>query len=111
IVSWREELLHRTWQALTDENPTYSAALRGRIANPDLSSAALAEQLTAQLGKPHTAAQVRKTLQRAHTKYADLLLAEVAASLGTLEPARLREELRDLNLLKYCQSALDRRAQ
>jgi hypothetical protein len=37
------------------------------------------------------------------------LVAEVATSLGPAGAAELASELRDLDLLKYCRSALQRR--
>jgi RNA polymerase sigma-70 factor (ECF subfamily) len=109
LSSWRDELLERTWAALAEANPAYHAVLLCRVENPEAASADLAEQLTAQLGRPLTGAWVRKTLQRAHDKYAALLVDEVAASLETAASAPLREELRALDLLKYCRSALERR--
>src|SRR5262249_61027564 len=69
----------------------------------------MAGRLGAPLGKPVTAAGVRKALQRAHAKFADLLLDEVACSLEGPTPELLRAELRDLDLLRYCRSALERR--
>lgn len=109
LASWREELLERTWQALAEANAPYHAVLVHRIDNPDSSSAQMAGQLAGRLGKDVNAAWVRKTLQRAHDKFADLLLDEVARSLGTGAPEPLRDELQELDLLKYCGSALGRR--
>lgn len=111
VASWREELLERTWQALSEANAAYHTVLLYRIDNPDASSAQMAEQLGERLQKPVNAAWVRKTLQRAHEKYADLLLEEVARSLGDAGEEVLRAELEELDLLKYCRSALERRAQ
>jgi len=107
--SWREELLDRTWKALADANPTYHAALLLRVENPDLQSAQMAERLTARLGKPMSAALVRKSLQRAHVKFADFLLDEVAGSLESAAEDELENELRELDLLRYCRTALERR--
>jgi hypothetical protein len=61
-----------------------------------------------QLGKPVSGAWVRKTLQRGHDKYADLLLDEVAHSLPAATPESLRQELQELDLFKYCGAALQR---
>jgi RNA polymerase sigma-70 factor (ECF subfamily) len=108
-ASWRDELLDRTWQALAADNPGYHAALRLRIENPDLRSAEMAEQLTASLGKPVSAASARKMLERAHSKFADLLVDEVVYSLGDASVAELEEELNQLDLLKYCRTALAQR--
>jgi RNA polymerase sigma-70 factor (ECF subfamily) len=109
LQNWRDELLERTWQALAAEQPTYHAVLKLRIAEPELPSSAMAERLTRELGKPMTAANVRKALQRAHDRFADLLLEEIACSLDTHETEALRAELTELDLLKYCAHALERR--
>jgi RNA polymerase sigma-70 factor (ECF subfamily) len=109
LKSWREELLERTWKALAEENAAFHATLLCRIEHPDLSSAELADLLFQRQDKPLTAAGVRKTLQRAHARYADLLLNEVVVSLEQPSPEALRQELEDLDLLRYCRSALERR--
>jgi RNA polymerase sigma factor (sigma-70 family) len=109
LSSWREELLQQTWQALAGANPAYHGVLLYRIDHPDAPSSDMAEQLTIRLGKTVNAAWVRKNLQRAHEKFADLLLDEIARSLGTSELQSIQEELAALDLLKYCRSALERR--
>jgi RNA polymerase sigma-70 factor (ECF subfamily) len=107
-AGWRQDVLDQTWKALQDENPTVHATLLLRIEDPDLQSPEMAGRLSAQLGKPMTPENVRKTLQRAQAKFADLLLDRVADSLD--DPAAdLEAELRVLDLLKYCRSALGRR--
>jgi hypothetical protein len=102
-------LLERTWRALAAVNADYQAVLLYRVENPDLPSAQMAERLSAQLGKPVTAAWVRKAQQRAHAKLADLLIEQVAASLAAAPAAEVEAELRELDLLRYCRSALERR--
>jgi RNA polymerase sigma-70 factor (ECF subfamily) len=109
LAGWRQELLERTWKALAEDNPAYHAVLCFRIESPDATSATAAAWLSAQLGRSLTADWVRKTVQRAHGKYADLLIEEVAQSLGTTAPEALRQELQELDLLRYCRSALARR--
>jgi RNA polymerase sigma-70 factor (ECF subfamily) len=109
LAGWREELLARTWQALRQASPDQHAVLLFRIANPETPSAEAAQRLSEELGRPLTAAWVRKTLQRAHQRYADLLLAEVEGSLETATPEQLREELRALDLLRFCGATLERR--
>ena len=47
-------------------------------------------------------------LQRAHAKFAELLLDQVAASLDEPTADDLEAELKALDLLKYCRSALER---
>jgi RNA polymerase sigma-70 factor (ECF subfamily) len=109
LATWREELLERTWQALAEANAAYHAALLLRIQSPDLSSAQMAEELGTRLGRPLTADWVRKAVQRAQARFADLLIEEVATSLEGGTEEELREELRELDLLRYCRSALERR--
>jgi RNA polymerase sigma factor (sigma-70 family) len=107
--NWRTELLEQTWKALAEANPTFHATLLLRIEGPDLPSGEMAERLTEQLGRPITADNVRKTIQRAHAKFAVLMLELVAESLDEPTPAELEGELKALDLLKYCRSVLDRR--
>ena len=85
------------------------AAVVLRIASPDMPSPQMAEELSARLGKPVSAALVRKSIQRAHEKFADLLLEEVAGTLEESGAEALEAELRELDLLRYCRSALRRR--
>jgi RNA polymerase sigma-70 factor (ECF subfamily) len=109
LAGWREELLDLTWKALYQANPTYHAALLLRIESPDMPSPQMAEALTASLGKPMTSENVRKTLQRAHERFADLLVEQVADSLAGASPTEIKLELQTLDLLRYCRSALARR--
>jgi RNA polymerase sigma-70 factor (ECF subfamily) len=109
FASCRDDLLDRTWKALDEAQPLYAAVLRLRIQGPDLTSAQMATELSTKLRKRITADLVRKSLQRAHDKFADLLIDVVAGSLETDERSVLDEELRELDLLKYCRSALTRR--
>jgi RNA polymerase sigma-70 factor (ECF subfamily) len=106
---WRAELLEQTWRALAKENPTFHATLQLRTEEPDLPSGDMAERLTKQLGRPISPENVRKTIQRAHAKFADLMLELVAESLDDPTPQSLEEELKALDLLRYCRSALERR--
>jgi RNA polymerase sigma factor (sigma-70 family) len=112
-TTWRDDLLARTWSALAEADRAsgqcFYAVLRFRADHPALHSPEMAEQLSAQLGKPMTAAGTRKTLERARDRFADLLLDEIAESLTDPSPERLEEELIDLNLLEHCRSALERR--
>jgi RNA polymerase sigma-70 factor (ECF subfamily) len=110
LQSWREELVQRAWEALAEARPAHHAVLLFHVENPEVPSPRMAEQLTARLGKPLTAAHIRVTLHRAREKFAELLLDEVAHSLGTCTEAELVEELRALRILKLCAPALERRA-
>jgi RNA polymerase sigma-70 factor (ECF subfamily) len=113
LRNWRDDLLARSWAALEqiekDSGHLYYTVLRFRAQQPDLSSSDMAEKLSAQLGKPLTAAGVRQTLHRAREKYADLLLDEVAHSLDKPTVEQIEQELDDLGLLEHCRPALSRR--
>jgi RNA polymerase sigma-70 factor (ECF subfamily) len=108
-VRWREELLARTWDALAAEHGGLYAVLRFRAEHPGMASEEMAQQLSRRLGRPFTAVGVRQTLRRARERFADLLLDEVAQSLEAPTVEQLAEELSELNLLSYCQPALERR--
>jgi RNA polymerase sigma factor (sigma-70 family) len=108
-TAWREELLERAWQGLAAEQATGHAVLRLRVEEPELTSAQMAERLTEKLGRPITAEAVRKALQRAHERFADLLLDEIAATVERPTVAALEEELQELGLTRYCRTALARR--
>lgn len=112
LEAWRDELLARAWSALEEHQQQsgqpYHAVLRYRAEHPDLSSTALAEQLSGSLGRPLTAPGVRQILHRARDRFADLLLERVEQSLKVPSPGVLEQELADLGLLGYCRPALDR---
>ena len=109
LQSWRAELLDRTWKALATAQPMYHAVLLFRVENPDVPSPRMAEELGARLGTSLRPDQVRKALQRSHAKFAELLIDEVAITLGEPTREELAEELREVDLLKYCRSTLERR--
>jgi RNA polymerase sigma-70 factor (ECF subfamily) len=112
LASWRDELMNRAWQRLAFHQARtgqpYHTVLLYRSEHPELRSPQMAEQLSVRLGKPVSAVWVRQTLLHARAQYVDLLLDEVAASLG--EPTRpdLEAELTDLGLHEYCRGGLDR---
>jgi RNA polymerase sigma-70 factor (ECF subfamily) len=110
VSSWREELLNQTWEALRVAQPVYHAVLLLRVEDEDMPSSEMAERLTQQLEKPMTPENVRKTLQRSHAKFAELLLEQIADSLTEPTQEELLDELRALDLLKYCRTALERRS-
>jgi RNA polymerase sigma-70 factor (ECF subfamily) len=109
LAAWRQGLLDQTWAALREDNPNFHAVLRLRIENPEMTSAEMADRVGADLGRPMTAEYVRKALQRAHARFAELMVERVAESLTDPTAAELEDELRALDLLRYCRSALDRR--
>ena len=111
-ISWRDELLARAWSALAAEEKetgqAYYTVLRFRADHPDVPSGQMAEQLSGPLGKTLTSAGVRKTLERARDRYADLLLDEIAQALDQPGREQLEQELVDLGLLEYCKVALEK---
>jgi RNA polymerase sigma-70 factor (ECF subfamily) len=112
LEAWRADLLNRTWEALAQEErdtgkPIYTV-LHFRAGHPDLRSAQMAEQLGPRLGKEVSAEWVRKWLHAAREKFAELLLAEVSASLREPSADAVEQELIDLSLFEYCRGALER---
>ena len=110
IEKWREELLARTWQALQknqeETGQPYYTVLRLKSGQPDLLYASLADQASAQLGRPLTAENLRQLVHRSHRRFAELLVDEVARSIETTEPDQVAEELITLGLMSYCRSAV-----
>jgi RNA polymerase sigma-70 factor (ECF subfamily) len=115
VESWREELLSRAWATLAEAErqggQPFHSVLKFRTENPKCDSAEMARQLTDALRppRPFTATSVRKVLQRARARFADLLVDEVSHSLGNPGLDQIEEELIDLDLLSYCRPALARR--
>jgi RNA polymerase sigma-70 factor (ECF subfamily) len=107
---WREQLLAQAWRGLEEhERQTgqpFHTVLRARAEDTKLRSAALAETLSARLGRTLTADWVRQNLHRARTRFAALLTEAVADSLTDAAPERVMEELADLKLLDYVRPAL-----
>jgi RNA polymerase sigma-70 factor (ECF subfamily) len=115
LSNWRDDLLARCWAALErvekETGQPFYTVLRFRAQHADLSSTEMAEQLSAQLGKPLNAAGVRQTLHRARERYGDLLIDEVSHSLDKPSMEQVEQELGDLGLLEHCRPALKRREQ
>jgi RNA polymerase sigma-70 factor (ECF subfamily) len=112
LDTWREQLLARTWEGLAqvqhETGRQYASVLLLRVTKPGLRSTQMAEQLTAELGRPLTADAVRQLLHRARDCFADLLLDEVRQTLQDPTRQELERELADLHLLDYCRPALER---
>lgn len=113
LESWRDELLARAWTGLQrledDGQQPFYTVLRFRADYPDYSSSEMAEKLSVQLGKPLNAPAVRKILERARERFADLLLEEISQAIESSSRQAIEEELVDLGLLEYCRPALERR--
>ena len=109
LAGWREELLSKTWETLATNHPTLDVVLRAHAERQDASAAELGAELGETIGRPLTAGNVRVTLHRARTRFAELLVDEVAQSLGQSTQAELAEELEALGFLKLCGPALGKR--
>jgi RNA polymerase sigma-70 factor (ECF subfamily) len=112
LDAWRADLLNKAWQGLAEEErrtarPVYTV-LHFRAGHPELRSHQMAEQLAGRLGKEMSAEWVRKWLHTGRDCFAELLLAEVSASLRDPTPDAAEQELLDLSLFEYCRSALER---
>jgi RNA polymerase sigma-70 factor (ECF subfamily) len=112
---WREELLERAWEGLaafeTESGQPYYTLLRLKADRPELRSAQIALEVTGRLGRAVSETAVRKALQRARERFAELLLDEVARSIGSSSREDIEAELGELDLLTYCRPAVDRYAE
>lgn len=106
LQSWREEFLVRGWQLLEQAEQAggspHHTVLRVKCAHPDLKSPELAAELSKQLGKPVTAVNCRKMLDRARHRLAQLLVEQVVAARQPRTRADLLDELTDLGLADSC---------
>jgi hypothetical protein len=69
----------------------------------------IVELLSAQRGIHVTKEWVRKAKKGAWTSFAEHLIDEVSSTMESGDHDALKEELRELDLLKYCESALEER--
>ena len=112
-AAWHEELLHQAWRALerrqeADGQPHF-AVLKLKTDHPKMRSTELGENLSKTLGKLVAAATARQWVHRARDLFQDLLIDEVAYSIGSKDRGRLMEELESLRLLTVCRPAMERR--
>jgi RNA polymerase sigma-70 factor (ECF subfamily) len=112
LESWRDQLLHDAWKALAqhqrETGQPFHDVLRLRVEHPELRSAQMAERLSLRFARPVNAAWVRQTLHRARDKFGDLLIGAVEDTLRNPTVEQVEQELIALDLLTYCQPALDR---
>ncbi|HEY2784766.1 MAG TPA: sigma-70 family RNA polymerase sigma factor [Fimbriiglobus sp.] len=109
VGEWRQSILDQTWKRLGEVNPVFHAVLHLRIEYPEMPSGEMADRLAVQLARPLTAENVRKSLQRAHAKFAELLLDQVTDSLQEPTTDDIESELQTLDLLRYCRGAWEKR--
>jgi DNA-directed RNA polymerase specialized sigma24 family protein len=109
--SWREELLAKTWEALSELERTtgqpFFTVLRFRADNPEMRSPDMAARLKEVMNKPLTSTGVRQLLHRAREKFAELLQQIVTTSLESDDPEQVDQELQDLGLLAYIRTGRD----
>jgi RNA polymerase sigma-70 factor (ECF subfamily) len=115
---WVEELLNQAWRRLEEversQGKIYHSLLLYKAQNPQARSEAMAQHFSAKLGKPFSADNIRKLLQRGHELLNDMLIEEVAHSLrrspgDRVDADRVEEEMINLQLLdKGRRDALER---
>lgn len=112
---WREAVIKRVWTRLdtyevnTPKN-RYATVLHLRVGNPNASIDELAQQLAEQNRATVTPEAFRKTLQRARTKFLELLIVELRETIHPAEPEDIEAEIFDLglgNLYRRYSSELD----
>jgi hypothetical protein len=101
--------MNQAWSGLAEHSDALRAVLLYHVENPGVGSSQAARALSERLGKPMSAGNVRVSLHRAREKFIDLLVREVARSLGQPAPADVLDELRALRLLNLCAPVLRKR--
>jgi RNA polymerase sigma-70 factor (ECF subfamily) len=100
---WREAVIKRvtlrlqTYEATTPKN-RYATVLQLRVENPDAPIEDLAQRLGRQLNARVTPEAFRKTLQRARSKFLELLILELRETIHPAEPDDIEAEIFDLGL-------------
>lgn len=93
----RVTLRLQTYEATTSRN-RYATVLQLRIENPEASIEDLSTRLGHQLGGKVTPEAFRKTLQRARSKFLELLVQELRETIHPAEPEDIEAEIYDLGL-------------
>ena len=100
---WRDAIIRRVWsrletyEARTPKN-RYAKVLHLRVGDPDAPIEQLAEQLSAEEGTRITPEAFRKTLQRARSKFLELLVEELRLTIHPATPEDIEAEIFDLGL-------------
>ena len=109
---WREEVLERTWLRLEEleeeSGRPWNSVLRLKVDHPELNSDALANAIRERTGQDVTATNFRVLLHRSRERFAEFLVEQVADTLQVADQEHLIEELAELQLLEFCQSAIAR---
>jgi DNA-directed RNA polymerase specialized sigma24 family protein len=106
IVSWRAAILDDALEALRayerrHRDNVFYTVLRLRADHPRDRSEQLAARLAETTGRPFTAANARKQLERARGLLARLLVQAVKRLVPHPTPEEVQEELIDLGLIDY----------
>ncbi len=113
VESWRESFLEKAWDALLayqeSSGNAFFTVLDARRKYPEVASMDLVPIVSEALGEPITYGNLRQKMRRARNKFADLLVAEVEASVEDSNLDVIERELAELGLLEYCGPALERR--
>jgi RNA polymerase sigma factor (sigma-70 family) len=103
VSVWRDVVIKRvqsrleTYEVNTPKN-RYATVLNLRVSNPDAPIEKLAEQLGHQLKARVSPEAFRKTLQRARSKFLELLVQELRETIHPSEPQDVEAEIFDLGL-------------
>src|SRR5215218_4549046 len=100
---WREAIINRVWsrlesyEASTPKN-RYAKVLHLRVGQLDAPIEDLARRLSEETGTKVTPEAFRKTLQRARTKFLELLIQELRENMDAASPEDIEAEIYDLGL-------------
>jgi RNA polymerase sigma-70 factor (ECF subfamily) len=100
---WREAVIRRVWSRLETYEATtpknrYAAALHLRVGHPEAPIEELATQLANQSHARVTPEAFRKTLQRARSKFLELLMEELRVTIHPATQEDIEAEIYDLGL-------------
>lgn len=111
--AWQQELLNKAWKALEsrelEKGQPYYTILKIKAEQPKARSSELAATLSRILDRPIKQDAARQLVHRARDLFQDLVLDEVARSIGTSDQENLCDELDMLRLTAFCRPALRRR--
>ena len=109
---WREAVIKRvvarleTYEASTPKN-RYARVLNLRMSDPEASIETLADRLFDRSGERLTPEAFRKTLQRARSKFLELLIQEIREGMTNPTADEIEAEINDLGLGSLYRRYLD----
>jgi hypothetical protein len=111
IAHWRTNLLDLAWSALEEYERSHVGSLsytvlRLRADFPEATSEELATRLSQQLGREIRPDALRQQLKRARARFAEFLVAEIAAGLDQADPTRIQEELIFLGIYEFIKDVI-----